>query len=92
MIISDLSYLEDVSEMSNIIGGGGFVQADCVTGTIDKKASIVCNTITGGEARVRADCKYFPDFYSDWISKPAGDDTLSCPFGIRGAILETRPT
>lgn len=90
MIISDLSYLEDVCEISNIMGAA--VESDCVIGTINNKASIACTKVSGGEVRVRADCKFFPDFYSDWFSTPSGDDTLSCPFGIRGAILETRAT
>lgn len=88
MIISNLSYLEDVSEISNIMRGG--VNVNCTTSIVGEKASIVCNTVTGGEVRVRADCKFFPDLYSEWFSKPGGAVTGDCPWGIRGAITETR--
>ncbi|MGV1007083.1 MAG: hypothetical protein ACOYBY_00545 [Dermatophilaceae bacterium] len=63
---------------------------DCFTWTSGGRAYAACN-IASGQARVRADCAWAPDLYSPWVGK--GSWTIwsgKCPWGIRGAILETR--
>lgn len=64
--------------------------AYCSTWTSDGRAYAYCN-IKSGQARVRADCAWFPDLYSPWEGK--GYWTMwtgKCPWGIRGAIMEYR--
>lgn len=63
---------------------------DCFTWTSGGRAYAACN-ISSGQARVRADCSWAPDRYSPWVGR--GSWTMwtgACPWGIRGAILETR--
>lgn len=56
----------------------------------DGYSTTFCN-VSRGEVRLRADCKNYPDKYSDW--KGLGNHTLitgKCRFGIRGGVVETR--
>jgi hypothetical protein len=67
------------------------VQADCVVGiTPLQSPSITCFSISGGEARGKADCKFAPDTNTAWISRPGGSTGPACFFDARGAVLEIR--
>ena len=66
------------------------VVADCSTWTSGGRAYVSCSRVSGGQARVRADCSWAPDLYSSWIGSYTSAWTGQCPWGIRGAILEVR--
>jgi len=67
------------------------VRADCAVGITDLQApSIACFSISGGEARGKADCIAAPDRNTIWIARPGGATGGSCFFNARGAVLETR--
>jgi hypothetical protein len=67
------------------------VRADCVVGiTPLQSPSITCFSISGGEARGKADCIFAPDRNTEWISRPGGSTGPACFFDARGAVLETR--
>jgi hypothetical protein len=62
----------------------------CQTYTSNGSARGTCR-VYSGEVRLRADCAYAPDLYSPWKGKGLWYLwTGSCPWGIRGAIVETR--
>lgn len=63
---------------------------DCYTYTDSGRAHASC-TIYSGQVRVRADCAAAPDLYSPWTGVGTWNMwTDPCPWGISGAILETR--
>jgi hypothetical protein len=67
-----------------------YAEVYCSTWTSNGVAHANCD-IRSGEARVRADCVNYPDLYSPWRGR--GNWHLwtgQCPWGIRGAIMETR--
>lgn len=57
-----------------------------------KGAAYAQGTVYSGQARLRADCKYAPDVYSNWVGRGYHSllATPKCPWGIRGAIMELR--
>jgi hypothetical protein len=62
----------------------------CTTWVSSGTAQAYCN-ISSGQFRVRADCTLAPDLYSPW--RGVGNWHLytgKCPWGIRGAIMESR--
>lgn len=72
----------------NIASAGEFT---CRPVSISDGYSTTFCSVSRGEVRLRADCKRYPDKYSDW--KGRGNHTLitgKCRFGIRGGIVETR--
>lgn len=67
-----------------------FGVAYCTTSTGNGQAFAYCN-VKSGQARVRADCVLAPDLYSPWVGTGQWNLwTGSCPWGIRGAIMEYR--
>ena len=63
---------------------------DCDAWTSGGAAYAYC-TVYSGQVRVRADCKLAADHYSSWMGTGTGLlATTPCPWGIRGAIVETR--
>lgn len=72
----------------NIASAGEFT---CRPVKVSDGYSTTFCSVSRGEVRLRADCKNYPDKYSDW--KGRGNHTLitgKCRFGIRGGIVETR--
>ncbi len=63
---------------------------DCFTSVSGGRAYATC-TVYSGQVRVRADCAAAPDLYSPWSGVGTWNmSTAPCPWGISGAILETR--
>jgi hypothetical protein len=55
-----------------------------------RRPAINCLSVTGGQARGRADCTAAPDTYTAWVRSYQSSMGASCLFGARGAILQTR--
>lgn len=81
-----------------VVTGGGLILTapahaaivGCDTWTESGAAHAYCD-VRSGEARLRADCKLAADHYSGWVGVGTWIlNTTPCPWGIRGAIVETR--
>jgi hypothetical protein len=73
-----------------VAGQANAAAGSCFTWTQSSRAYAAC-TVSSGQFRVRADCVLAPDLYSPWVGK--GTWTIwtgACPWGIRGAIIESR--
>lgn len=68
----------------------GYVQANCAVSIISRAPAIQCLSVTGGEARARANCVYAPDTYTRWVRSYQSATGGKCLFSARGAILQTR--
>ena len=69
------------------------VNANCSVAVYGKNSDgvwIGCGSVTGGEARGRADCAFAPDVYTRWIRSFNSATGGWCVFKARGAILEVR--
>lgn len=69
------------------------VNANCSVSVYGKNSDgvwIACLSVTGGEARGRADCAFAPDVYTPWIRSYSTASGGWCVFKARGAILEVR--
>lgn len=72
------------------------VSADCTVGLTQNSVGqsrpvISCLTVTGGEARGKADCVAAPDTNTAWVRSYENSAGGYCLFGARGPVLETRP-
>lgn len=76
--------------LARVVTPASAASVSCQTHTSNGSARGTCR-VYSGEVWLRADCAYAPDLYSPW--KGPGLWYLwtgSCPWGIRGAIVETR--
>lgn len=71
-------------------GGNELAMLDCNKGVSNGDAYASCFGRMGEEWRLRADCPFQPDRYSDWQNGD-GNVTVSCTVGdARAAIIEVR--
>ncbi|WP_435107017.1 hypothetical protein [Nocardiopsis synnemataformans] len=71
-------------------GSASAMALDCNKGVSNGDAYASCFGRLGEEWRLRADCAFQPDRYSDWQNGD-GNVTVSCTVGdARAAIIEVR--